>query len=34
MSMCWVLEIDEMNGLICVEMDRIWNIIVCIGHWR
>ena len=23
MSMCWVLEFDEMNGLICVEMDRL-----------
>ena len=23
MSMCWVLEIDEMNGLICVEMNRL-----------
>ena len=21
MPMCWVLEIDEMNGLICVEME-------------
>ena len=24
-SMCWVLEIDEMNGLICVEMDRLMH---------
>ena len=23
MSMCWVLEIDEMNDLICVELDRL-----------
>ena len=23
MSMCWVLEIDEMNGLSCVELDRL-----------
>ena len=22
-SMCWVLEIDEMNGLSCVEIDRL-----------
>ena len=25
MSMCWVLEIDEMNGLICEEMDRLMH---------
>ena len=25
MAMCWVLEIDEMNGLICVEMDRLMH---------
>ena len=25
MSMCWVLEIDEMNGLIYVEMDRLMH---------
>ena len=25
MSMCWVLEIDEMNDLSCVEMDRLIN---------
>ena len=25
MSMCWVLEIDEKNGLICVEMDRLMH---------
>ena len=25
MSMCWVVEIDEMNGLICVEMDRLMH---------
>ena len=25
MSMCWVLEIDEMNVLICVEMDRLMH---------
>ena len=24
-SMCWVLEIDEMNGLIYVEMDRLMH---------
>ena len=24
-SMCWVLEIDEKNGLICVEMDRLMH---------
>ena len=24
-SMCWVPEIDEMNGLICVEMDRLMH---------
>ena len=23
MSMCWVLEIDEMNDLNCVEIDRL-----------
>ena len=23
--MCWVLEIDEMNGLICVEIDRLMH---------
>ena len=23
--MCWVFEIDEMNGLICVEMDRLMH---------
>ena len=23
--MCWVLEIDEINGLICVEMDRLMH---------
>ena len=22
-SMCWVLEIDKMNGLSCVEIDRL-----------
>ena len=22
-SMCWLLEIDEMNGLSCVEIDRL-----------
>ena len=22
-SMCWVLEIDEMNGLSCGEIDRL-----------
>ena len=25
MSMCWMLEIDEMNGLICVKMDRLMH---------
>ena len=24
-SMCWVLEIDEMNGLVCVEIDRLMH---------
>ena len=23
--MCWVLEIDEMNDLICVEIDRLMH---------
>ena len=23
MSMCWVLEIDEMTDLSCVEIDRL-----------
>ena len=22
-SMCWVLEIDEINGLSCVEIDKL-----------
>ena len=26
MSMCWVLEIDEMNGLSCVEIDRLIHV--------
>ena len=31
MSMCWVLEIDEMNGLSCVEIDRLihgFNVLI------
>ena len=31
MSMCWVLEIDEMNGLSCVELDRLiheFNVLI------
>ena len=25
MSMCWVLEIDEMNGLSCIGISRLMN---------
>ena len=31
MSMCWVLEIDEMNGLSCVEIDMLiheFNVLI------
>ena len=25
-SMCWVFEIDEMNGLSCMEIDRLIHV--------
>ena len=31
MSTCWVLEIDEMNGLSCVEINRLiheFNVLI------
>ena len=41
MSMCWVLEIDEINGLSCVEIDRLIHgsnvltrLIVFVGYCR
>ena len=30
--MCWVLEIDEMNGLSCIGISRLMHELCVLGH--